>query len=205
MPSIYAAIDPGSRAGVVGVRFRHGDGNWATAEIVDAHTVYRPSDPVEWEADLQFMERIYHALWTIQPEVIVIEEAVDAAGHWNAQGQKGQRRGTAFRAGVGYMAALVAAKQCERRILPDPKRFSVVIVTYPVGNYGGRVGWMQNGRAKHKREDVLRDARYLVRALDHKPAVTSWTDHTLMALGLLRFHIQREGLVKRLAQLPGVK
>lgn len=202
MARYYCGIDPAmGGTGIVGVHFRHGDANWATAEMTLARVVAPARSGLlsSCERDLDFANRIYHAVCEIQPDVIVIEEPVDAADHWDAQGQgaRRQRRGTAFRLGVAYACALFAAKRWAH------SQDDVKLYAYPVGNFNGRPGWMQNGRVKHKREDVLRDAGYLARAIGHVQG--EFSEHVLMALGLLRFHVQQEGINRKLATMPGVK
>lgn len=178
---ILVGIDPGASTGLVALQC-YGLTTFGAKLVY--HTVVRPSQSkklTEPMADGNMQERLYELLAQWAPDIVVLEEPVDASIAW--RGRKHQQTGTAFRLGAYYGLAVSAAY-----------RTKADLFSYPVQRQGKRQGWM--GRSK--RTYVLQRTVLAARALGADPDFLALKDngeyaheHELMALGVLLHHLNQ--------------
>lgn len=184
---IVAGVDPGADTGLVvlDVPGRHlRDGRWVASTILCST---RAKGLTYAGRDANLFDRLaaFFGLW--QPDLVVMEEPVDAMLTW--RGHRQQQRGTSFRLGAYYALALTAAHMA---------RPSAVLASYPVTTTTRppRKGWMQGKPRVH----VLGNTAALARELDAPPDVLEMRfnaaegghihaqEHVLMALGVIAHH-----------------
>lgn len=179
---IAVGIDPGRETGLVCVALG-ARGSLAGARWI-GEAVLRPSTSRTLSAAEQrrtLCVRVVEQLEAWAPSLVVLEEPSDAAGYWDAQGQRGSGRGTLFGLGAHFGLALAATYMID----PLPR-----VVSYPCGSRNGRLGWMQGtARTIARREVTLERARHVGRALG--APVAELAEHHLMALGVLVFHVDQ--------------
>jgi hypothetical protein len=183
-----------------------------------ATTVHRPDRKglSRVELDALFLAKLTQAFRDCAPELVVLEEPIDARPHWQRQkaGRTGAERfellrakgedrraesgETRFRQGVYYFAAVAAALDAGARV-----------VSYPVRGRKGEPGWQ--GRATRQQlelslhHDVTRwegplelqrprprPPKYPEDGAAQAPSEpTKSLDHQLMALGVLVHHLRQ--------------
>ncbi len=191
---LILGADPGATTGLVLAdlpRFPLLDGG----RIKGRATVRRPrrSDkhPTEATRDavLFFAIRDQLSMWGGFADVAVVERPADQTGFG-----KLQARGTAFSLGSVYALTLAAATDY---VSDAEKTF-----TYPVLDFHNEPGWMQGrGPFARRREDTLAFAIGLARTLGAKDW-PDWSEHELMALGLIAFHCGRVAVLRNGANTP---
>ena len=183
---IVVGIDPGRETGLIALDVPGSQLQYATWL---RHTVMRPSESIRFthpERDFNFSQRLKGWLEEIGPDLVVLEEPYNAAENWSSQrAGRPQARGTSFRLGAYYQAAVTAAGLA----VPAGR-----MVSYPPTTHGHRRGWMRNC----KRATVLRDSALMARALRAPLEVYETSQnakepgyangHLLMALGVVMFH-----------------
>jgi len=189
-------LDPGASTGIVCLdlvpTLRLLDARWVGYDLVRPSAMAIPA-----ERDADFSERIQASLEHFRPQLLVLEEPVDAAVGWGGRGKIKQRRGTAFRLGCAYGLAVRAGRLAGAQL-----------VSYCVGDRKGtkggratkeapaRLGWL----AGRKSDTALGEAIALARYLNAPPDFLALTGgqqpaykyhDCLMALGVLAFHCAR--------------
>jgi hypothetical protein len=189
--------DPGAVTGLVVVEFpmRRRDGSplWMHAKLRGHAVVGKPEQKGATPAELDILHRRKLAqaitdLNHIASDIVALEEPLDGGGSWKgAQGQRGQRRDTAFRLGVHYANLLAAAA-----MVSHADRY----VSFPVQTRGERRGWFP---PRTKRGDVLQRCHMIMHsictneqwtALPKEKASGLIVPHVLMALGVVNFLVE---------------
>lgn len=183
-------IDPGSQTGMICLDL---DDSFAImgAQFVGASTV-SPSTSVkldEWRQQLSLGDKIALQLDSWRPQLVVLEEPSDALPTWNVGGKGGRSAGTGTVFGLGRAYGIALARV---GLTTGVER----IVSYNVtsSRKKQRIGWMQGYQSRPpKREYVLRAADELLREIAAPtPLPDSIDENILMALGVLRWHCERE-------------
>jgi len=183
-------IDPGSNTGVVAVELPD-TGQLARGRWIDSAVLHPTDIPgvVGPARDAAFCDRIADWLRTIKPNLVVLEEPVDARSYWGGARKKFDQAGTgsSFRSGVYYGVAVAATLW-----MPRP----LELASYPVGNFEKRLGWMGGGT--NRRDKAIGRSATLARHLGApaevfalKPDGSYRHDHLFMALGVLAFHLSQ--------------
>jgi hypothetical protein len=196
---IVCGIAPGATAGWVASDFAF----WpdvVRASWVGNRLVRRPGPskrcPTPCLRDIAWVDALAEPLEQWRPDLIVIEEACDAQRYWRAseklahfsflggnsnsltQEEREVQKGTLFRSGAAYFAALLAAARQFRTRQAE-------IRSHPVTNYDGRRGWMQkDGGGISRRERVLQNAQFFARSILNAPR-DRLSEHECMAVGLI--------------------
>jgi hypothetical protein len=173
--TLQLGVDPGQVCGVFALR----QGRY------DSHlTVTKPQRRVREDVsdqELRYVAKLTDALATYEDAtLVVIERPADGAAFWQGQGQKGQRRGTAFALGTHYLATLIAVQQACRRAR---------IVTYPVLGNNTERGWMPRRTSRTLLLQILQST------LTGMGAPRDLPEHCVMGGGVLLTHRQRTGEV----------
>lgn len=196
---IILGADPGGESGIVIIdfmEFRRGALSWDTAQLVNAFTVGKPSSKYATAAELDVLhrqriaDRITTAVGSRGVDFAAIEEPIDGASFYNAQQQRGQARGTAFRLGVHYAALLHGIQDAAR-----PAR----VVSFPAKTSHGRRGWMGSS----SRTTIMQAAELTLASINAKRAAGKFdiprdgkgmiVEHVLMAVGVVNHLVEYFG------------
>lgn len=185
-------IDPGSTTALVCLDVPMGRlrpdlsrGRWVGHAVVHPSASKRMTEP---ERKASLAERVAGVLREWKPDVVVLEEPVDAMpkfGAVNSRGISGHGRGTLFSLGAHYGLAVMGA----RIACPDARLYA-----YPVNNHGKgaarRPGWMQGGASRpQKRDDTMERMRSLALSLRCPDHPRELSEDVLMALGVAAYHL----------------
>lgn len=185
-------LDPGASTGAVLVELPD---NWQllSGKVVRTKTITPPTSVKSGaEKDRGFHERCVELVTLWRPSIVVMEDPSDGAAYWGGNGPK--KRGTDYRLGV-YKGLLFSA------LLP----LNIPIIEYRVkGDSAKRrqsrgaqadIGWMaEHGKASS--DKILRDLRLVLDQMGVPPHIV-WSEHCLMAFGVLYHHCRRMHLAQQ--------
>jgi hypothetical protein len=198
---LLVGIDPGGTTGIVAVRWEPGRdlasgaewwGAWEVRAVADNSRLSRASADIKTLLALQRVfsdtAQAYFDAYHNEPDErigadIVIEEAMDAAEFWSAQGQGGRRqaRATKFTQGKVYGLALAASGP-----------YAASLTSYPAVGWRKRAGWMPRDRGRIRtREMTLLLAKDVAKKLAGQEVADALSEHQLMALAMLCSHVDK--------------
>lgn len=133
------------------------------------------------ERDGVFFRKMVAAFALWGPRHCALEEPLDGASFWKGKADKRghEQRGTQFRIGAAY-ALMVAAAEMQGTVEH--------IASYPVQKYGARQGWMPKVKGRGSRARALEMSTLAARAI--KAPVSELSEHELMALGVVAYHVE---------------